>query len=96
MVMDEKNGNGDTKPKPQRKMKFMPKAPPCRDQKLVLPKPEKVEDTEVDDIKEQELMRRFNEASKRPKFKPEIKPSVPQKQVSSFNFGPTGPKSEGN
>ncbi|MFS7991246.1 putative DNA-directed RNA polymerase III subunit RPC4 [Helianthus anomalus] len=95
MVMDEKNGNCDSKPKPQRKMKFMPKAPPRRDQKLVLPKPEKVEDTEVDDIKEQELLRRFNEASKRPKFKPEIKPSVPQKQVSSFNFGPTGPKSEG-
>ncbi|KAF5819766.1 hypothetical protein HanXRQr2_Chr02g0081291 [Helianthus annuus] len=38
---------------------------------------EKVEDTEVDDIKEQELMRRFNEASKRPKFKPEIKRNVP-------------------
>ncbi|KAJ0806992.1 hypothetical protein HanLR1_Chr00c1430g0806051 [Helianthus annuus] len=57
-------------------MKFMPKAPPRRDQKLVLPKPEKVEDTEVDDIKEQELLRRFNEASKRPKFKPEIKRNV--------------------
>ncbi|KAI3711525.1 hypothetical protein L1987_70063 [Smallanthus sonchifolius] len=92
MVMDEKTSNPDTKP--PRKMKFMPKAPPRREQKLMLPKPEKVEDTEVDD-KEQELWKRFNEASKKPKFKPEIKPLQSQPRVSSFSFGPSGPKSEG-
>ncbi|KAL8243072.1 hypothetical protein R6Q59_009365 [Mikania micrantha] len=93
MVMDEKTGNSAQKP--PRKMKFMPKAPPRREQKLVLPKSEKVEDdTEVDDMKEQELLKRFNEASKKPKVKPEIiKP--PQTRVSSFNFGPIGPKYEG-
>ncbi|KAK9060833.1 hypothetical protein SSX86_021539 [Deinandra increscens subsp. villosa] len=95
MVMDEKtNNNNSAATKPPRKMKFMPKAPPRRDQKLVLPKQEKLEDNEVDDNKAQELLKRFNEASKKPKFKPEIK--VPQTRVSSFNFGPSGPKSEGS
>lgn len=91
MVMDEKTSNGA--PKPPRKMKFMPKPPPRREPKLVLPKPEKVEDNEADDMKAQELLKRFNEASNRPKFKPETKPS--KTRVSSFNFGPTGPKSGG-
>nr|XP_043632583.1 DNA-directed RNA polymerase III subunit RPC4-like [Erigeron canadensis]XP_043632584.1 DNA-directed RNA polymerase III subunit RPC4-like [Erigeron canadensis]XP_043632585.1 DNA-directed RNA polymerase III subunit RPC4-like [Erigeron canadensis] len=86
MVMDEKSINGAPDPKPPRKMKFMPKAPPRRDQKLVLPKPEKVEETEADNVKAQELMRRFTEASNRPKFKSETKPL--KTRVSSFNFGP--------
>lgn len=88
MEMDEKNGNGA--PKPPRKMKFVPKAPQRREQKLVLPKPEKFEDTEADDVKAQELMKRFKEASNKPKFKTEIKTS--KTRVSSFNFGT---KSEG-
>ncbi|XP_024980485.1 DNA-directed RNA polymerase III subunit RPC4-like [Cynara cardunculus var. scolymus] len=89
--MDKKNDNGD--PKPQRKMKFMPKKPPRREQKLVLPKPEKVEDAETEEVKAQELLKRFNEASKKPKFKTETKPS--KTRVSSFSFGST-PKSGGD
>ncbi|XP_071742415.1 uncharacterized protein [Rutidosis leptorrhynchoides] len=91
--MDEKNINGASTKPPQRKLKFMPKAPPRREQKLVLPKPEMVEVTEIDDVKAHELMKRFNEASNRPKFKPEIKAS--KTRVSSFNFGSSGPKSGG-
>ncbi|KAI7751752.1 hypothetical protein M8C21_018237 [Ambrosia artemisiifolia] len=93
MVMDDKIAV--TAPKPKRKIKFMPKAPPKRDQKLVLPKPEKVEDTQEDDKKEQELLKRFNEALKKPKFKPEVKPTT-QTRVSSFSFGPSGAKSGGD
>lgn len=81
--MDEKPGNGAPKP---RKMKFAPKAPPRREQKLVLPKSEKFEDTEADDVKAQELMKRFKEASLKPKFKTESNTS--KTRVSSFNFGP--------
>ncbi|KAK1413831.1 hypothetical protein QVD17_29567 [Tagetes erecta] len=84
----------DDAPKPQKKMKFLPKAPPRRGNKLLLPKLEKVEDTDLDDHKEQDLLKRFNELSKRPKIKPDIKPL--QKQVSSFSLGFTAsPKSEG-
>ncbi|KAI3666773.1 hypothetical protein L6452_41810 [Arctium lappa] len=88
--MDKKTNNGA--PKPQRKIKFMPKAPPRREQKLVLPKPEKVEDAEAEEVKAQELLKRFNEASKKPKFKSEPKPS--KTRVSLFSFGST-PKSGG-
>ncbi|XP_023744364.1 uncharacterized protein LOC111892546 isoform X1 [Lactuca sativa] len=82
MQMDENTGNGA--PKPPRKMKFKPKAPPKREQKLLLPKPEKFEDDEADDEKAKELMKMFKETSNRPKFKTETKPSA---RVSSFNFG---------
>lgn len=92
MVMDEKALKGA--PKPQRKMKFMPKAPVRRERKLVLPKAEKIEETEADDEKAQELMKRFTEASNKPRFKQETKPAS-QTRVSSFNFGPSAPKSEG-
>ncbi|GJT39475.1 DNA-directed RNA polymerase III subunit RPC4 [Tanacetum coccineum] len=57
--MDEKALNGA--PKPQRKMKFMPKAPVRRERKLVLPKAEKIEEDEADDAKAQELMKRFTD-----------------------------------
>lgn len=81
--MDKKTGNGA--PKPPRKVKFVPKAPPRREKKLLLPKPEKFEDVEADDVKVQELMARFKEADNKPKFKTETKPS--KTRVTSYNFG---------
>ncbi|KAL4589429.1 hypothetical protein LXL04_002336 [Taraxacum kok-saghyz] len=83
--MDDKTGNGAPKP---RKMKFTPKAPPRREKKLVLPKSEKFEDAEGDDLKAQELMKRFKESSNKPRFKTETQPSKTTR-VSSFSFGPS-------
>ncbi|CAH9107762.1 unnamed protein product [Cuscuta europaea] len=48
--------------KTTRKVRFAPKGPPRRAQKLVLPKPEKVED-DIDGVKAEELLRRFNEST---------------------------------
>ncbi|KAL9153969.1 hypothetical protein ABFS82_10G083000 [Erythranthe guttata] len=66
-----------------RKVKFAPKVPSQRRKKPVLPKVEKVEEVE-DDIKAEELMRRYNESSMNRKTKAERK--VAPVQVA-FGFG---------
>ncbi|XP_011094009.1 DNA-directed RNA polymerase III subunit RPC4 [Sesamum indicum] len=66
-----------------RKVRFAPKAPPKREQKPVLPKAEKVE-SDLEEAKAEQLLRRLNEASL--KGKPKVERKAGPTQVA-FGYG---------
>ncbi|XP_051131461.1 uncharacterized protein LOC127251687 [Andrographis paniculata] len=79
-----------TEPNAPRKVRFAPKAPPKGQAKLVLPKPEKLEE-DLDDAKTDHLLRRLQETSVAGKVKPEVKAG--QRQVTSGVGGSSFTKS---